>query len=227
MTHRGSWCWASFDRSVWLVLLAAVLSSLLAAPAPGLDGVDSARLSLIKSLETDEAVRANIWRWSWGGAYIAGTLAQAIAIPFLKNEADRIDFIVGAISSGFGAIFELVLPLDVIVHAPKIRELPETAEGLAEAERFLENDAKDEDFCVSWVMHAGNVLFNVATGLVLGLGWQHWESAAWNVGIGIVIGEVMVLTTPHNLRALARPPPISVTPLVGPHLTGVAVGAAW
>lgn len=227
MRPRASWCWASFDRSVWLVLLAVVLSSLLAAPAQGLDGVDSARLSLIKSLETDEAVRANIWRWSWGGAYIAGTLAQGIAIPFLKNEADRIDFIVGAISSGFGAIFELLLPLDVIVHAPKVSQLPDTAEGLAEAERLLENDAKDEDFCVSWIMHAGNVLFNVATGLVLGLGWQHWESAAWNVGIGIVIGEAMVLTTPHNLRALARPPPISVTPLVGPHLTGVAVGAAW
>lgn len=207
------------------MLLAAVLSSLLAAPAPALDGVDAARLSLIKSLETEEAVRVNIWRWSC--AYIAGTLAQAIAIPFLTKEADRIDFIVGAISSGFGALFELVLPMDVIGHAPKVRELPETAEGLAEAERLLENDAKDEDFCVSWLMHAGNVLFNVATGLVLGLGWQHWESAAWNVGIGIVIGEVMVLTTPHNLRALARPPPISVTPLVGPNLTGVAVGTAW
>ena len=48
------------------MLLAAVLSSLLAAPAPALDGVDAARLSLIKSLETEEAVRVNIWRWSWG-----------------------------------------------------------------------------------------------------------------------------------------------------------------
>ncbi len=220
-----SWCSGSFDRSVVLVLLAAGLSWLLAAPSPGLDGVDAARLSLIKSLETEEAVRVNIWRWTWGGAYLAGTLAQAIAIPFLKNEADRIDFIVSAISTGLGALFELLLPLDVIGHAPKVRELPETAEGLAEAERLLENDAKDEDFCVSWLMHAGNVLFNVATGLVLGLGWQHWESAAWNVGI--VIGEVMVLTTPHNLRALTRPPALSVTPLVGPNLTGVAVGAAW
>lgn len=225
MKLGASWCWASFDRSVPLVFLAAVLSSLLAAP--GLDGVDAARLSLIKSLETDEAVRANLWRWSWGGAYIAGTLAQAVAVPFLKNEADRIDFVVGAISSGLGALFELLLPLDVIVHAPMVRDLPETPEGLAEAERWLENDAKDEDFCVSWVMHGANVLFNVATGLVLGLGWQHWESAAWNVGIGIAIGEVMVLTTPHNLRALTRPAPVSVTPLLGPNLTGVAVGAAW
>lgn len=209
------------------MLHALLVCSLLSAEPQGLDGVDGERLSLIKTLEADEAARASIWRWGWGGGYLALTLGQAIAVPFLTDPGARVDFIVGAASSAVGAALQIFLPLSVIAGSRTVRALPGTSEGLAEAERVLEADAANEDFSISWVMHLGNVLFNVATGLVLGLGWQRWESAAYNVGIGIAVGEVMVLTTPHNLRALTRPPPLVVTPLVGPDLRGLAVGARW
>lgn len=199
-----------------------------ATPAAGLDGVDTERLSLLREAERQEAVRATIWRWSWGGAYAALTVGQAIAIPFLHDPGDRIDFLIGAISAGLGTIFTVVLPLDVIAHAPKMRDLPATEEGLADGEKLLIADAADESFAVSWVMHLGNVLFNVAIGAVLGLGWQRWTSGVINAVVGTAVGEVMIFTTPNSLRQLTRPPRVTVAPLVSSTITGgLAVGASW
>lgn len=210
-------------------MFALLLSSVLTARAPGLDGVDLARLNLIRAAETSEANRSLIWLWSWGGLYLAGTVGQAVAIPFIKDQATQIDFIVGAVTTGLGAAFTLVLPPNVIAGAKVVRALPDTPEGLAQAERRLEQDAAGEDFSVSWVMHGLNAAFNIATGLVLGLGFKHWESAVLNTVSGIIIGEVMVLTTPHGLRQLVRPtaPIVVLRPLVGPNLTGLALGGSW
>ncbi len=208
-------------------MLSLVIATMLHA-APGLDGVDTERLHLLQEAERQEAVRASIWRWGWGGTYAALTIGQAIAIPFLKDPGDRIDFIVGAISAGIGTLFVVLAPLDVIGHAPKMKELPATPEGLADAEKLLIADAADEAFNVSWLMHLGNVLFSVATGLVLGLGWQRWESGIINAVVGVAVGEIMIFTTPGSLKQLTRPPPITVAPLVSSTITGgLAVGATW
>jgi hypothetical protein len=210
-------------------MFALLLSSVLSASAPGLDGVDLARLDLIRAVEADEANRSMIWLWSWSGLYIAGTVGQGVAVPFLKDPATQIDFIVGAVTTALGAAFNLVLPPNVIAGAKVVRALPDTPEGLAQAERRLEDDAAAQDFCVSWVMHGLNAAFNVATGLVLGLGFKHWESAVINTVSGIIIGEVMVLTTPHGLRQLVRPtaPVVVLRPMMGPNLTGLALGGTW
>ncbi|MHB8877432.1 MAG: hypothetical protein ACYC8T_27385, partial [Myxococcaceae bacterium] len=70
---------------------------------------------------------------------------------------------------------------------------------LASAERLFLRDAEGEAFGVSWLLHGANVVFNVAVGLVLGLGWGHWESGAINAAAGIAIGEVMILTQPTGV----------------------------
>lgn len=210
-------------------MFALLLSSVLSASAPGLDGVDLARLNLIRAVEADEANRSMVWLWSWSGLYIAGTVGQGVAVPFLKDPATQIDFIVGAVTTALGAAFNLVLPPNVIAGAKVVRALPDTPEGLAQAERRLEDDAAAQDLSVSWVMHGLNAAFNVATGLVLGLGFKHWESAVINTVSGIIIGEVMVLTTPHGLRQLVRPtaPVVVLRPMMGPNLTGLALGGTW
>lgn len=210
-------------------MLALLCSSLLTATAPALDGVDLERLSLIRAAEADEAHRSMIWLWTWGGLYLVGTAGQAIGAPLLKDRALQIDFIVGAVTTGLAAAFTFIFAPNVIAGARVVRALPDTPEGLADAERRLSEDAAAQDFSVSWVMHGVNVLFNVATGLVLGLGFKHWETAALNAGVGIVIGEVMVLSTQHGLRQLVRPsgPVVALQPLWGPNLTGLALGGAW
>jgi hypothetical protein len=45
-------------------------------------------------------------------------------------------------------------------------------------------------------VHLGNVLFNVGLGLFLGLGYHHWEAGAINAGVGIAVGEALILTRP-------------------------------
>ena len=51
----------------------------------------------------------------------------------------------------------------------------------------------------SWIAHVVNVLFNVGVGLILGLGYDRWQTAGLNGAVGIAVGEATVLTTPTGM----------------------------
>jgi hypothetical protein len=80
-------------------------------------------------------------------------------------------------------------------------------------------------------MHAANAALNVGVGLVLGLGFHRWQSAAVSAGAGILIGELQIWTMPDRLEgsSLRRPsasPPI-VVPWFGSQGAGVALAATF
>lgn len=86
-------------------------------------------------------------------------------------------------------------------------------------------DAANEAFCSSWLLHVGNVVLNAAVGLVLGIGWHRWEAAAINFGVGTALGEVMIFTQPTGLvRAQLA---WQVAPIWFKDGAGVALGATW
>jgi hypothetical protein len=189
------------------------------------------RLLAIRAAVAAEVPRLQLWRWSWTATYIALTVGQLIPIPFL-DASTRVDMWVGAASSAVGALLEALMPPDVVGHAPRYAEFPATAEGLADAERLLRLDADNEDFSRSWLFHAGNVLFNAAIGLVLGLGWKHWDSAAISFGVGVAVGEVMIITQPHMLSFVSAaggppPPPLTVAPFLVTGGGGLAFGGRF
>jgi hypothetical protein len=121
-----------------------------------------------------------------------------------------VDLYVGAASTVGGMVALLAVPLDVMADAPALDVLVASRPGpvdcavLAEAERLLVHSADSEAQGRGWVMHAANVLYNVATGLVLGLFFGRWSSAVFTAVSGTLLGEVTILTQPTGAEDALR-----------------------
>jgi hypothetical protein len=131
----------------------------------------------------------------WGLTWATVTFAQAAAATEAKG-SDKTDFWIGAASSSLGLIPTWIAP------PPMTTETLPTPDGSCESLKNFEallNSYSDTDHLnSSWKSHISNVAVNVAVGLVLGLGYQHWSAAAISVAAGIPIGELMVFTYPGS-----------------------------
>ncbi len=177
---------------------------------PELARLDSGvRLRFLQAHLRAEAHRARVWTWGWGLGYGALTAGQLAPLPFLQP-SDRIDFAIGAGSSAVGLGFLLLFPLQVMSDSGALDARlssgadPPSCAQLALGEDALLADADDEASGRSWLMHVANALFNVGVGLVLGVGFGHWQSAVINTVGGELIGEAMILTQPAGLLEARR-----------------------
>jgi hypothetical protein len=188
----------------------------------------------------EEAART--WTTIFAIGYLGLTVGQMAALTATQDPAERIDRGVAAVSSAIGVATIFILPLDVLTDRARVEALaPRAAAGdcaaLEEAEDILESDAADEAFGSSWLIHVGSVLFNLGVGLVLGLGYGHWVTAAISTGVGILVGEVQTLTQPTDLiDALVRyrtgdfdgaRPSVAISPYADPSAAGVGLRGAF
>ena len=191
-----------------------------------------ARLQFLSTLLEEESRAAQRWTLGWGGAYGALTVAQLGVMGLFPRE-EQPDWYWGALSSVVGVAFTVVGPLEVLEGGPRFAKraqsvsADDTCRLIADGERMLREGAEQEDLSRSWFIHAGNVLFNVGLGLVLGLGYGRWTSGAINAAIGAAIGEATIFTSPANLvsgwkryRSGERAPTVAVhvVPTAGPGL---------
>lgn len=169
----------------------------------------SRRLAFIQSHLHEDARAARIWTGAWGAGYSVLTLGQLALTPAV-SAGDQKDLYVGAISSVGGVALLLAVPLTVMEDSPTLDALAARQPGqvdcavLAEAERLLIQSARSEEEGRNWVMQGLNVVYNVATGLVLGLFFDRWPSAAITAASGWLIGEVMILTQPTGAQDALR-----------------------
>jgi hypothetical protein len=164
------------------------------------------RLQFIRQRLAREAPRARTWTTAWAVGYGLLTGAQLALVPFFDDEGMQADLVVGAGSSAIGLAALLVVPLEVIDDQAGLEadlNDPRTGPGqcaqLARAENLLIRDAVSEADGVSWLMHGANGVLALGVGLVLGLGFDRWESGAINAAASFAIGEVMILTQPNQL----------------------------
>lgn len=191
---------------------------------------DEARLAFLSKLLLEESHRAYAWRLGWGATYSVLTIAQ-LGVMQLFTQEEQPDWYWGALSTAVGVAFTLLDPPEVLeggpVYAQKAKVVPEVerCKLIAEGERMLEQGAAHEQDSVAWYIHAGNILFNVGLGLVLGLGYQRWTSGLINMGVGSAIGEATMFTSPTHLiggwkqyRHGESPPKVTfhVIPTAGP-----------
>ncbi len=164
------------------------------------------RLAFIRASLAAEAGRVRTWQLWWSVGYGGLTAAQLAAIPFTEDPGARADWAVGAASAATGLGLVLLFPPEVGSSEARLASLPpDGCAALAEAERLLEGAAASEAAQTGWLVHAGNVLLNAGFGLILGLGWQRWESAAVTFATGAALGEATILTQPTGLpEELAR-----------------------
>ncbi len=199
-----------------------------------------ARVAFLHAAFASEVQDIDIWSWTWGSVYAAGTIAQASAAALVHNPDTRTDLTVGTISAAIGTVSLTVLPLKITL--PLRREvtwnLPDRCQVLAQAESVLLAQVRNEAIANGILAHLGNLAANVALLLVLGVGYGHWQSASISAGIGLVVGEANAITQPHHLASvLARYragelQPVAklkwqLVPILTPQLYGVAVSASW
>lgn len=192
------------------------------------------RLRFLSKLLREEGDASKRWSGGWGGLYGLLAVTQLAVMPLFAKE-EWPDWYWGAGSSLVGVAFTVLGPLEVQHAGEPFAKSAERASGdevcrlIAEGERLLREGAEQEAGSARWFMHAGNVLFNAGLGLVLGLGYERWVSAAINFAVGTLIGELTIFTAPNQLvpgleRYLRgggeRPPPLTVrvVPTAGPGL---------
>lgn len=165
-----------------------------------------ARLEFIRARMKAEAGRVGTWQLGWSIGYGALAAGQLAAIPFTEGAGPRADWAVGAASAAAGLGLVLFFPPEVGSNEARLASLPpDGCAAVAEAERLLESAAASEAALTGWLVHAGNVLLNAGFGLILGLGYQRWESAALTFVTGAALGEATILTQPTRLAGdLAR-----------------------
>jgi len=211
----------SIDNIRWIAFLCGVVVCMLAAGrAPGagtcpeMSGADPAlaardadeRLDFIRERLAGEASRGRIWNDAWSISYGLLTATQLVLVPVFEDTGTRADLYVGAGSSAVGLLALVILPLEVMSDSSELgRQLseqgdqPDRCAVLERAESLLQSAAESEQLGVSFWMHAASALVNIGAGLILGLGFDRWESGAINAAAGIAIGELMILTQPSRL----------------------------
>lgn len=205
------------SRSLLVAVLVVSLSAhAVDCPAPKDSAVGSlahqsaeARLKFMAQRFQSESDAAKRWTGGWGGGYAVGTLVQLALIGVFPKE-EQPDWYWGALSCAVGVAFSVLGPLEVLDAGPIFAQRAaandatdeqKTCELVAEGERMLREGSEAEKFSRAWFLHAGNVLFNAGIGLVLGLGYGRWTSAAINTISGAIIGELTIFTSPNQLAA--------------------------
>ena len=193
---------------------------------------DEARLAFLSKLLGDESVRSRNYTLFWGATFSMLTLIQLGLMPLYKHE-EQPDWYWGAAGSSVGLAFLLLGVPAVLEAGPRYTQKvsaatpADTCSLIAEGEKLLEAGAETEVASFKWYLHAGNVLFNIGLGLVLGLGYGRWTPAIVNTIVGTIVGETNILTAPsHLISGLRRyrngesPPAVTfnVIPTAGPGL---------
>jgi hypothetical protein len=244
--RRCSRSWISLSLALGVSSLARGASADVCPVPQGAEAIAAVdreeRLAYLARAFDREVSDIDQWSWTWGGVYAAGAVAQAAALPFTSDHGKRIDLYVGVASTSFGALTLTALPLQLTVPLRLARGHFAEADrcaALARAERTLFKVEKDQRLATSWVGHVGNILVNVGIGLILGLGYDRWSSAALSAGVGIAVGEANAFTQPHHLRdvieryrsgrfdLMAPRMTWAVVPIAGPQMSGAAVRVSW
>jgi hypothetical protein len=162
---------------------------------------DFDRYSFLRDRIHQSATHAAIYMGGWATVYGATAVTQFALIPAADAET-RKDRILGGSAAAFGMIFALVPPR-ILIEDGRLRSAESigVCGDIARVEAALDASIRDEDFANSPLMHAGNFLFNMGLGLIIGVGFHHVDVAILTATSGVFIGEVQFYTRPHTSRA--------------------------
>ena len=162
----------------------------------------SGRIEFIQNALDEGQHAATLWWDGWLIGYSVATFGQVASQSGTNSEKQNQDLLVGAATTGLGAVGQLVYPLDAGRVAAQLRAMPgDTPEArrakLESAEGFLRRTAAQEAFGRSWKTHAISGVVNLAAGLVV---WRHYDRPARDglltFALGQLVSEVQIFTQP-------------------------------
>jgi hypothetical protein len=216
------------------VCLGAAPASAETCPAPkggtSVGEIDSGeRIAYLRRAFDREIRDTERWSWAWTSVYVATVAGEGALYGSTHDRGKRIDDAVGIGSASFGAVALFALPLQLTLPLRSARvhlDGPDPCAALAEAEKTLEQVEKDQEFGHGIFGFLGNVAVNVGFGLLLGVGYDRWPSAALSTASGIIVGELNSLTQPHNLREVLERYRTGRFDLTSPRMTWAVVPVA-
>jgi hypothetical protein len=193
-----------------LLVLALPAFAQRCAPPPELDGAgvasrtDQLRLDFLARIAGAEASKLGTWKLVWGAAFGALVVGQLAGRPIFPAETGT-DYYWGAAYSAVGFASTLLAPPEVFVRGPAFAAAAANATDedrcalITEGEQLFREGAATEAFGAHWYIHALNVAVNVSLGLIIGLGYHRWGTAALDLGVGLALSETMLFTKPTGL----------------------------
>ncbi|MGZ3438427.1 MAG: hypothetical protein ACXVDD_02880 [Polyangia bacterium] len=153
------------------------------------------RLRFVQHGLRHAAHQARIWAWSSAGVLAFAAGFQLLGATHLPDAGDQADLYVGAASVGFSllqlAIFYPRVTIDQWTldrHVARAGAAVDRCALVAEAEYFLMRDARSEAIATGAAMQAVTFLFNIGTGLVLGIAFDLWHSGVINLFVVAALG---------------------------------------
>jgi hypothetical protein len=154
---------------------------------------------LIERLEARRK-HATWWYRSWFTVYTGGLLWGTVRAATVDGEGKRAENIVTAVKSTVGLSNLLFREFDARHGADAVNALPNATDAdararLETAELQLAANAKRATRARSWKAHASSIALNTAGGAALLIVGSP-ERAAISTGMGLVFGEIAILTEP-------------------------------
>jgi len=202
-----------------------------------------ARLGYVRAKLVRARKHATGWMVLFGSFNASVVIGQLASLPTTKPE-ERPDHYVCATAAAIGLLSIVAVPPAPILAERRLARLEARWGGdrcglLAEAERLLFGAARRQRFATSWLMHVGSFVFNTGVGLVLGLGFDRWQTGAISSSVGVLIGEIMFLSQPNYLvedaeryksgvvTTVPGPPRATIAPWVPAGAAGAGVSVTW
>lgn len=205
-------------------LIALLVLSLLAAPAladdppagapitPNAQGLSDAELDrriewLEQTLDAG-AGYSKLWQYGWSSGYAVGMVGGAVQAGLTSKNDTRVNAIVTASKALLGTTRLLLTPHPGRLGAQPMRDVVGTnhdakLQRLAAGEAQLEEVAERAEKRHRWQRHAGSVALNlIGGGFIFGFGDD--TDAAVSIGVGLVVGELMIWTSPKRAEADLR-----------------------
>jgi hypothetical protein len=195
-----------------------------------------------------DAKKARIWTWTFVGIYTGLIVGNGTHLILdhrtYNNTADNSVAVGGSV---FGLLVLTIMPPAVLRDQHKLARVvtswrdDHACATLAEAEKILVRDAKGEAFGKGPLAQMGNLGFNFALGIFVGLALHRWPTGFIVGPVAAAAGEVQLLSLPTHINdTLAqyrlgdlreRPTDArliwSVSPLIGSNQVGVGGGFAF
>jgi hypothetical protein len=207
-----------FVRTFRLALIQALSLLLIASPALAEDSQSSAgitsdpsslsdaeldkRIDWLQTTLDDGAFYSKLWQHGWTGGYATGIVIGTVQAATTSKNDTRVSAIVTASKAVIGT-GRLLLdshpgrlgaqPMLDISGDGRDAKLSRLAAGEAQLLKVGERAEKR----LRWQRHAGSLALNLAGGAFV-WGFADLEDAAVSVGVGILVGELMIFTSPKR-----------------------------
>jgi hypothetical protein len=200
-----------------------------------------ARLEYLRESLLSEGQRVHTWSTLWIGGTIILIAGAAGVMPFY-SPGSRVGLYVGIGATVLGALPLQLIPPSVQRDGPLFQEhidaFPPSGDIcrlIAEGERFMIRDARQEGLILGPINTLINAAYNIGVLLVLGFGFHQWASGGAAMLSGFAFGEVVMYTQPRALPSwldeyLAGHPKLSqpaATWRIVPQAAGLALNVAF